>query len=97
MKSTLMIFAVTGFFLTLWGFLPDVHRSAISIALLRPLTGLMCLLGIIAERRWAKLTFAGVGLTALGSVALHALPAPACLPVFGQKADCRSFAGPHDQ
>ena len=61
MKSTLMIFAITGFFLTLWGFLPDVHRSAISIALLRPLTGLMCLLGIIAERRWAKLTFAAVG------------------------------------
>lgn len=74
MKSTLMIFAITGFFLTLWGFLPDVHRSAISIALLRPLTGLMCFLGVIAERRWAKLTFAVVGLIALGSVALHALP-----------------------
>ena len=74
MKSTLMIFAVMGVFLTLWGFLPDVHRSAVSIALLRPLTGLMCLSGIVVARRWARLAFVAGGLVALGSVALHALP-----------------------
>lgn len=74
MKAVLVTCATVAAALTIWGFLPDLHRSAVSIALLRPAVGIGCFLGLIAGRLWVRGAFGTLGIVALGSVLIHALP-----------------------
>lgn len=74
MRAMITWLAVLGALLTVWGMLPDLHRSSTSIALLRPATGLLCLLGVLVGSRRFRLTFGAIGLAALGTVIAPLLP-----------------------
>ncbi len=74
MKAIVASIAVLGAVLTVWGFLPDLHRSATSIALLRPVTGMMCLVALFAGAGRFRLALVSLGLIALGSVAVPLMP-----------------------
>lgn len=73
-KALLGISILAAFFIVA-GFLGQVHRGADSIAILRPVFGIGCILGVILTRSiWLRTVLAGTALLALYTVAVHFLP-----------------------
>lgn len=57
------------------GFFDQIHRSADSIAILRPLFGLVCLIGLVcAVSHLQRLVFAGAALVSAFTVGMHLVP-----------------------
>ncbi|MEM7491436.1 MAG: endonuclease/exonuclease/phosphatase family protein [Pseudomonadota bacterium] len=57
------------------GFLPAVHRAADVAALLRPMAGLVAVVGVVLARPlWLRLAFGAVGVAGLATVAATYLP-----------------------
>ncbi|MVO16133.1 endonuclease/exonuclease/phosphatase family protein [Parasedimentitalea huanghaiensis] len=60
------------------GFLGSLHRAADSIAIVRPMLGIVCLLGVILGRAlWDRAVFAAITLLAVSTTAVSFLPQPA--------------------
>jgi len=76
MRSLATTLASLSVLLIGYGYAPDIHRSADAIALLRPLFGVTCLLGLFATRVWMRGTFGLAALVTLASIAALALPQP---------------------